>query len=175
MKKILFISLLVLFNAEFVLAEIYKWVDEKGAVHFTDDPVQVPEKYRSGAERIDVPEEKAEATAEPTGVSRKKEDAYRDQLGRGEEYWRGRVEEWRKKLKALQEKLEGLRTKYNDLVEKFNDSKSTAERGILRRERDQVKSEMDQCRVQLDEAKSMLDKKIPEDAEASKARSDWVK
>jgi hypothetical protein len=26
-------------------AEIYKWVDEKGTVHFTEDPSTVPEKY----------------------------------------------------------------------------------------------------------------------------------
>lgn len=27
-------------------AEIYKWVDEKGGVHFTEDPTTIPEKYR---------------------------------------------------------------------------------------------------------------------------------
>jgi len=27
-------------------AEIYKWVDEKGTVHFTHDPSNIPEKYR---------------------------------------------------------------------------------------------------------------------------------
>ena len=26
--------------------EVYRWVDEKGIVHFTDDPTLVPEKYR---------------------------------------------------------------------------------------------------------------------------------
>ncbi len=31
-------------------AEMYKWVDEKGTVHFTDDPSMIPEKYRSGTE-----------------------------------------------------------------------------------------------------------------------------
>ena len=27
-------------------AEIYKWVDEKGTIHFTEDPATIPEKYR---------------------------------------------------------------------------------------------------------------------------------
>jgi len=27
-------------------AEIFKWVDEKGTVHFTEDPATIPEKYR---------------------------------------------------------------------------------------------------------------------------------
>jgi len=29
---------------------MYKWVDEKGTVHFTDDPSNIPEKYRQDAE-----------------------------------------------------------------------------------------------------------------------------
>jgi len=32
-----------------VAAEIYGWVDEKGAWHFVDDPRLVPERYRPGA------------------------------------------------------------------------------------------------------------------------------
>jgi clan AA aspartic protease (TIGR02281 family) len=31
-------------------AEMYKWVDEKGTIHFTDDPSSIPEKYREDAE-----------------------------------------------------------------------------------------------------------------------------
>lgn len=31
-------------------ADMYKWVDEKGTVHFTDDPSAIPEKYRENAE-----------------------------------------------------------------------------------------------------------------------------
>ncbi len=30
-------------------AEMYKWVDEKGTVHFTDDRSNIPEKYQSNA------------------------------------------------------------------------------------------------------------------------------
>jgi len=30
--------------------EMYKWVDEKGTIHFTDDPSSIPEKYREDAE-----------------------------------------------------------------------------------------------------------------------------
>jgi len=38
-------------------AEMYKWVDEKGTVHFTDDPSKVPEKYRSDVESRKTPKE----------------------------------------------------------------------------------------------------------------------
>jgi hypothetical protein len=182
MKKIVLILtpliLLVggIMGVESGFGQVYKWIDEKGAVHFTDDPVQVPEKYRSRTERIGLPEDNsATSPAGAPGDVKKKEDVYRDQLGRGEEYWRGRVEEWRKKLKTTQDKLEALRTRYNELVERFNESKSTAQRAALRKDRDEVKSEMDRCRTEIEEAITMLDRKIPEEAGVYKAKAEWVK
>jgi clan AA aspartic protease (TIGR02281 family) len=37
--------------------EMYKWVDEKGTVHFTDDLSNIPEKYREDAETRKPPKE----------------------------------------------------------------------------------------------------------------------
>ena len=59
MKKILFI-LLFLFLTQLSFAEVYKWVDEKGGVHFTDDILQIPEKYRPQIERLGLSEEKTD-------------------------------------------------------------------------------------------------------------------
>ena len=120
-------------------------------------------------------EGKEETKVEGESTPKRKEETYKDRLGRGEDYWKGRVEEWRKKLRELQDRLEILRAKYNELTERFNDSKSTAERGNLRKERDQIKNEMDQRKIQIEEAKNMLEKKIPEEAELYKAKPEWVK
>jgi clan AA aspartic protease (TIGR02281 family) len=35
-----------------IAADIYRWVDEKGIVHFTDNPHNIPEKFRAGTNRI---------------------------------------------------------------------------------------------------------------------------
>ena len=40
-------------------AEIYRWTDEKGTVHFTDDPSSIPERYSKQGQKVSVPEEKA--------------------------------------------------------------------------------------------------------------------
>jgi len=40
------ITLGLLLHSQLAHAEIYKWVDEKGTVHFTEDPATIPEKYR---------------------------------------------------------------------------------------------------------------------------------
>ncbi len=47
MKRILIIISFIFFISEISFAEVYKWVDEKGVVHFTDDITQIPEKYRA--------------------------------------------------------------------------------------------------------------------------------
>jgi clan AA aspartic protease (TIGR02281 family) len=42
--------------------EMYKWVDEKGTLHFADDLSKVPEKYRSDAEMRKAPKEMQEVS-----------------------------------------------------------------------------------------------------------------
>ncbi|OGQ00410.1 MAG: hypothetical protein A2026_13795 [Deltaproteobacteria bacterium RBG_19FT_COMBO_46_12] len=175
MKRILIIILFFLFLSEISFAEIFKWVDGKGVVHFTDDILQVPEKYRSKTKKMELPEGIEETKGEGESTPKTKEEAYKDRLGRGEDYWKGRMEEWRNKLKDYQERLETLRIKYNDLTIKINDSKSTAERGNLRRERDQVKNEIDQYKIKIEEANNMINKKIPDEAELYKAKLEWLR
>ena len=54
MKTVMVILMTILFGLLFISqlshAEIYKWVDEKGTVHFTEDPSTIPEKYREKTE-----------------------------------------------------------------------------------------------------------------------------
>ncbi len=42
--------------------EMYRWIDEKGTLHFADDLSKVPEKYRSDAEMRRVPKEIRDAS-----------------------------------------------------------------------------------------------------------------
>jgi chromosome segregation ATPase len=163
-------------------AEVYKWVDEKGVLHFTDDIMQIPEKYRTQIERLETLEDKTETKMEGESSlvkkveeTRPREGDYLDRLGRGEGYWRGLVEEWRKRLNSAQERANDLRTNYNELTERFNDSKNSGERINIRRERDEIKKEIEKCKNQIEEAKYMLDKKIPEEAEIFKAKQEWIK
>jgi len=168
MKKI-FLVFLFLLVTDYSFGEVYKWVDDKGGVHFTDDLIQIPEKYRPQIERLGTLEEREQT------LPKKKEESPRDRLGKGEDHWKGRVEEWNKKLKDAQEKVNSLRVKYNEITEKFNESKNSVERTNLRKERDQIRNEMDKYKTQIDEAKDMLEKKIPEEASIFGAKPEWVK
>jgi predicted nucleic acid-binding Zn-ribbon protein len=175
MKQILLILLFVFLISQISFAQVFKWVDERGVTHFTDDMTQVPEKNRPKVESVEGPQESRNVKNEGEIAPERKEEPFKDRLGRGEDYWKGRVEEWRKRLRELQDKYEVLRAKYNELTDKHNDSKTQIVRTELRRERDQVKSEIDQCKTQIEEARGMLEKKIPEEAGLYKAKPEWVK
>ncbi len=57
MRYLFLILALLLVAAPSSYSEMYRWVDEKGTVHFADDLSNVPEKYRSAAETRKIPKE----------------------------------------------------------------------------------------------------------------------
>ncbi len=66
-----FILILILLISP-AYGEMYKWVDEKGTLHFADDLSKIPEKYRPDAEmrkapkEVSVPETKEKSTSPST-------------------------------------------------------------------------------------------------------------
>ena len=50
MRFVFLVAILLVLVGFPAYAEMYKWVDEKGTVHFTDDLSKIPEKYRSSSE-----------------------------------------------------------------------------------------------------------------------------
>jgi hypothetical protein len=189
--KTLSVIFFFILSTSVAFSQAFKWVDEKGNVHFTDDYSQIPEKYRGGSERREMPAgavepnltEKDESKSSEKGESKsseppshqKKEDNYKDRLGRGEDYWRGMVKQWRTQLTTSEDRVDALRVKYNELTEKFNSSKSSIERAALRNQREELRAEMNQHKSRVEEAKVMLEKKIPQEAELYKAKPEWIK
>jgi len=66
MKRALLLIVVLVALAYPAGAEMYRWVDEKGTVHFTDDLSKIPEKYRPDAETRKGPRETT-----PPGVREK--------------------------------------------------------------------------------------------------------
>ena len=93
--KIIFLIFLFLFSAEFSFAQVYKWVDDKGIVHFTDDFMQIPEKHRTKVKNWIASEEKVDTKKKMSPYlresrrTRPREEPYKDRIGKGEEYWKG--------------------------------------------------------------------------------------
>ncbi len=168
------LTLLVICLARPALGETFRWVDERGGVHFSDDFTKIPEKFQPGAVRVETEAQGRSRSTEEEKV-RAGEGESKDQLGRGESYWRERVAETKAKLKSLQEKNENLRLRYNELTTRSNASRSSVERATIKNERDQVRQEMDKNKAEMEEARNALDKKIPEEAEFYKAKPEWIK
>ena len=69
LKKGIFLSffmVLLLCVPELFSAEIYRWTDEKGTVHLTDDPSKVPEAYSQPIVKIRIPEQEEKAIPVPS-------------------------------------------------------------------------------------------------------------
>ena len=59
--------------------EVYKWVDEKETVHFSEDKSKIPEGYREQAEERSIPEE-AKPPEEKTKAKKEGEKKAKDRL-----------------------------------------------------------------------------------------------
>jgi len=156
--------------------EIYQWVDEKGTVHFADDPGQIPERYQDQVI-------KKKAPVEPASPSKKvpeKPEPYterKDLLGRGEDWWRDKATEWNQKLKNAKKNFEtaqaALKTKEKELEQSIYKPDSFKRR--LQAEIKGLEENANNWKTQVDEAKNMLEKILPKQAEEYRADPSWVK
>ena len=82
MRSVITLIVMLAVLVPYSYGEMYRWVDEKGTVHFTDDLSNIPEKYREDAETrkpsketpIPQPQQKSEPslpekTSEPEGIT----------------------------------------------------------------------------------------------------------
>ena len=102
-----FVIFLILFTfyVPVYAATIYKWVDEKGVVNFTDDSNKVPPAYR---DRVEVEEYlREEGTPAPAldMAAKTKEEIKADIYGRDETRWKEKVRPWKEQLKETIDKL----------------------------------------------------------------------
>ena len=157
--------------------EIYQWVDEKGTVHFTDDPGQIPERYRDQALKRETPQEPSPSTpiqfpVEPRpGIERK------DLLGRGEDWWRTKALEWKQKLTQAQKDHEAAEAALKAKAKELEDARFKP-KSFQRRLQDEVRvleQKANEKKKQVDEAKNMLEKVLPGQAEEYRADPKWVR
>ena len=57
MRRAFLLAIILIIVGSPGYAEVYKWLDEKGTLHFTDDLSNIPEKYRPNAQSQKTPKE----------------------------------------------------------------------------------------------------------------------
>lgn len=173
-------------TATFVEADFYKWVDERGQVHLTDDYYKVPPKYRSKVQvkRLEegsgysAPSFAPSEVIGPTGGSREEEpslpsgetttSAWQDWQGRGADYWTNRQRDLQAKAADLQKRIEVNK----QAIESLSTTRAAYVGG--RRQRGQLEAENQQLEMELKEVRRMLNSGLAEEAMRSGVPADFA-
>jgi hypothetical protein len=169
--------------------EVYRWVDEKGTVHFTDDLGQVPEKYREKIQKEISPKEPAPTPpAPPSTPLPKRGEAVKesgqmpspqqkDMLGRGEEWWRAKTVEWNEKLKTARKNYESAYGERKAKEQELETSKFKPDsfKRKLKAEIKALEEKVKDWENQMKEAGNMIENVLPKQAQDDRANPDWLK
>lgn len=192
-KSLIVLAALLLFSSAGFSQEIYRWVDEQGTVHFTDDLGQVPEKYRDKIQKKTPPQEPPitqptppqPASPQPPTPSMGMEvekgsrppSMQKDILGRGEEWWRAKVTEWNEKLKTAQRNYENSYSEWKAKEQELETAKFKPD-SVKRKLKAEIKDLEEKTKgleKQMNEAKNMLENVLPKQAQDYQANPEWLK
>ena len=183
MKRLFFVlMILLMFCLSVYGQEFYRWVDEKGTVHFSDDLTLVPERYRNQVEKKRSPKETGSSPSTPSqGTGGKTEPSpppdKKDLQGRGEDWWRTKVKEWNDKLEEAQKKYDSASQALKDKERQREDSKFKphSERKRLENEVKELEEKAKEREKELGETRNMVEKVLPKQAQEDKADPAWLK
>jgi len=179
MRRIFCILVFLIFISPVYAGPIYKWTDENGVVHFSDDLSKVPPAYRDrvGTEKWeDMQKPEAPSSASPQAPLQKGEEVKKDTYGQDETYWKQRARPWKERLEEASANYARTQAKYEqtsaDLTARRYGSPTQYKTGII--ELDRLKEEMEKYQADISEANEMLSK-ISKEAEEANANPDWLK
>ena len=185
--SLFFLIGIVLISSLVSAQAIYRWVDEKGSVHFTDDPSLIPEKYRDQTKMEKIPTEspppasQAQPQAVPTGPPSVKaaepSSGRKDVLGRGEDWWKAQAKMWKEKLQNAQKNYETANAAVQAKQKEIDDSKFKPDSYVrkLEAEKKVLQDKANESAKQVDEAKNMLETGLARQAEEYLADPAWLK
>ena len=193
MRKIALLIFAVSVWSSLMLAfgqEVYRWVDEKGMVHFTDDLTLVPEKYRDQVQQkipskeLPPSQSTSPQPVEPPNTMEPKretpsgpEATQRDALGRGEEWWRATVKEWNRKFVTSRTNYENAYSEWKAKDQELEASRFKPD-SVKRKLKSEIKALEEKAKdweKQMNEAKDMLENVLPKQARDYRANPEWLK
>lgn len=159
--------------------EIYRWVDEKGTIHFVDDFTLVPEKHRDQIEKKTLSEKPSPALITPPRQPEPAESfsGQKDMLGRGEEWWRAKMKEWNDKLQEAQRHYDLIYSNLKQKEKELTDAlfKPDSLKRKLRSELKGLEEKLKAWETERNEARRMLEQVLPKEAEDYRADPAWLK
>jgi hypothetical protein len=154
---------------------VYKWMDKDGVVNFTDDGSRIPSEYRSQVQKLEFGEsQEVETPAFPPVPTYEDEGARADIYGKGDDYWRAKVQPWKKQLQEATENIETIARKINERAkEEAGKNLSRTQLNMDLAYRNQLLEEISKCQAQVRKANETLNE-IKQEAKEAKARPEWL-
>jgi hypothetical protein len=177
MKNLLILLILFMFTTSAHATTIYKWVDEKGVINFTDDYTKVPLAFRSRVKTEEFVQQKGNAAPAETTVATAKEGTRTDIYGRDKSWWRGKVRPWKDQLKEASDEYKKAQKEYMEQAEGLSPYKfgkmSLTQYQMLSSRLQILSKEMDMYQGQIAEAKGVL-AKLSKEAKDAGADPAWL-
>lgn len=146
-QRILVIAIVAGFSVA-AQADIYQWVDDRGVVHFTDDPDRIPLKYQKRVKEIPSPTAPVSTPGggAPASNPQPAVKVFTPNLpgGLSEQAWRARYTALRAELKTLQDGLPQKREALDQIRRK---------RIIYQRSKDRLAYNEQMAKIEGDEAR----------------------
>ncbi len=167
-------TLFLLFTPISSQAAVYQWLDEQGNVGFTDNPDNIPEKYRQSATRLDgttIPK-KPKTNITPTvppSTNPTENAAVLDDQGHDEQWWRARMQELRHRKEVLLAEKERL-TANMDPLGKLGLGSIEANQQAK-----EMKERLEQIDSEIKEIEYDLTVLLPEEARKANAPPGWLR
>ena len=172
-------------------AEVYKYVDKKGTVHYTDDPDQLPEPQRSKALReleekikkeqerrrklkeqgIEVPHEKLPPAPRPVPSGPHPAAKRLEKRKASRKAWEEKADKARERVLKLEKKCTELETK-RDLD---NRDRLTGARPGANQRYQKSLAAYRHCQKELESARKYLEVTLPEQARKSGVPPGWIR
>ena len=162
--------------------QVFRWVDEKGTLHFVDDLTLVPERYRKQVQEKEAPQEPVPPPSVSSGVTEGRTGPQppsdpKDLYGRGEDWWRAKAKGANEKLQDAQQKYDSTSQtlKAKEQQQGEGQFKSHGPRKRLKSEIEKLEEKAKENEKELEEARGTVEKTLPRQAEDYKADPDWLK
>ena len=170
------IGLCCLLAVSLSYAQVYKWVDDSGTVHFTDDPAKVPEKYWGRVEEKEtIKEEGREPPDEGKWSERRVQREPMDRFGRRESWWRDRASKWWVQLENATSQHQRISKEIEEARKVLEKARNDGKRRRYRRKIKRLQGEDEKYKAQIDEAKHMLNDVLLDEARIAGADPSWLR
>ena len=170
------LGLYCLLVASFSYAQVYKWVDDSGTVHFTDDPAKVPEEYWDRVEeKKTVKEEGRKPSDKGTWSRRPVQREPTDRFGRRKSWWRDRASKWWAQLENAASQHERITKEIEEARKVLSEARNDGKRRRYRRKIKRFEEEAKKYKAQIDEARHMLNDVLLNEARMAGADPSWLR